>query len=92
MLPQTSKPKLLLVDFLRPGRLSEENPSENLKLVPFLSILFFSIGIHYLAPKGMNAHERKYEEWAHFSAVINPDLKYVPRTREEIKEAVDLTK
>lgn len=40
----------------------------------------------------MNAHERKYEEWAHFSAVINPELKYVKRTSPEIREAVELTK
>jgi hypothetical protein len=36
--------------------------------------------------------ERKYEEWAQYSAVINPDLKPVPRSTDEIAEAVEQTR
>lgn len=39
---------------------------------------FFNLEIFILkfsASHGINAHERKYEEWNQYSSVINPDLK-----------------
>jgi len=43
-------------------------------------------------PVGPNANEKKYEEWSQYAAVINPEMKPVQRTREQIAEAVTMTK
>jgi len=39
------------------------------------------------AGRNQASHERKMEEWKRFAAVLNPPLKKIERTEEEIEEA-----